>query len=183
MARARGLSAVAAILIAAAANAAQPFGLISPERAEQLRDLPRSSAIAIIQSADAASARAPHPLPVVHTEGTLPHQGIYDESVPSRADLYAMRDLAIAYRITRQIAFNLCADGSTFDFEVRDALHYVTYDLEPLAIAALAAREHGEDWVTPRLTAAVDWLLPYARGEKTHVVHFEIVWPPDIDAH
>jgi hypothetical protein len=65
-------------------------------------------------------------------------------------------------------------DGSVFDFHQRDALHYVTVDLEPLLIAALAAKAHGDDWysyVSPQrasLKRALEWLVPYATGVKTH---------------
>lgn len=78
-----------------------------------------------------------------------------------------------AYRA--QVAANLHADGSTFDFEERDALHYVTYDLEPLLMAALAAKMHGEDWygwVAPSgasLPRSVAWLAEFARSRRTHV--------------
>src|SRR3569623_40872 len=78
-----------------------------------------------------------------------------------------------AYRA--QVAANLHADGSTFDFEERDALHYVTYDLEPLLMAALAAKMHGEDWygwVAPSgasLPRSVAWLAEFACGRRTHV--------------
>jgi hypothetical protein len=74
-----------------------------------------------------------------------------------------------------QITANLRADGSVFDFHERDALHYVTYDLDPLMMAALAAQAHGQDWFTWRnaagasLPGALDWLAPYAKGEKVHV--------------
>ena len=74
-----------------------------------------------------------------------------------------------------QIAANLRPDGSTFDFEERDALHYVTYDLEPLLMAALAARAHGEDWYGWRapsgasLPRSVAWLAEFARGTRTHI--------------
>jgi hypothetical protein len=40
----------------------------------------------------------------------------------------------------RQIAANVRPDGSVFDFHERDALHYVTYDLDPLLVAAIAAQ-------------------------------------------
>ncbi|MBB3210856.1 hypothetical protein FHW67_000091 [Herbaspirillum sp. Sphag1AN] len=69
---------------------------------------------------------------------------------------------------------NLYADGTTVDFEERDALHYVVYDLEPLARAALAARLRNEDWLDMKngqrasLEDALDWLAPYASGEKIH---------------
>ncbi len=74
-----------------------------------------------------------------------------------------------------QITANLRADGTVFDFHERDAIHYVTYDLDPLMMAALSAKAHGEDWFTwksavgANLPGALDWLAPYARGEKVHV--------------
>jgi len=74
-----------------------------------------------------------------------------------------------------QVTANLQADGTVFDFHERDAIHYVTYDLDPLMMAALAARAHGEDWfawkspVGGNLPGALDWLAPYAKGEKTHI--------------
>lgn len=78
-----------------------------------------------------------------------------------------------AYR--KQITANLNADGSVWDFHERDALHYVTYDLDPLMMAALAAQAHGEDWFAWKnpagasLPGALDWLAPYAKGEKSHI--------------
>lgn len=78
-----------------------------------------------------------------------------------------------AYR--RQIAANLRPDGSTFDFEERDALHYVTYNLDPLMMAALAAQAHGRQWFTwaapngASLPRSLDWLARYASGERTHI--------------
>lgn len=73
-----------------------------------------------------------------------------------------------------QLAVNLQPDGEAIDFKQRDALHYVVYDLEPLAQAALAARAHGEDWFNMRagngatLAKAFAWLEPYASGAKQH---------------
>ncbi|MBI1774756.1 MAG: alginate lyase family protein [Proteobacteria bacterium] len=69
---------------------------------------------------------------------------------------------------------NIGADGAVWDFSERDALHYVTYDLEPLSVAALAAKAHGEDWSTfeapnrGSLAKALAWLVPYAEGRQTH---------------
>lgn len=74
----------------------------------------------------------------------------------------------------QQLKQNLRADGSTIDFEERDALHYTVYDLEPLVRAAMAARLRQEDWLNLRadngatLAMSLNWLLPYAKGEKTH---------------
>jgi hypothetical protein len=87
-----------------------------------------------------------------------------------------------AYR--KHVGSNIQADGSVFDFHERDALHYVTYDLDPLEMAALAAKAHGEDWYHWKsasgssLAGAVAWLEPYAKGEKTHIefVHSQIVF-------
>jgi hypothetical protein len=69
---------------------------------------------------------------------------------------------------------NIAPDGTTVDFGERDALHYVTYDLQPLVTAALAARRHNRNWLNERapngatLAAALNWLTPYASGSKTH---------------
>jgi hypothetical protein len=70
-----------------------------------------------------------------------------------------------------QLLVNIEADGTTFDFRQRDAIHYVIYTLEPLLKTAYAARRHGLDWyrlAEGRLPAAVAWLRPYADGTRTH---------------
>jgi hypothetical protein len=73
-----------------------------------------------------------------------------------------------------QIGVNIAPDGATVDFAERDALHYVAYDLQPLVIAALSARRHNRNWLVQRasngatLAQALDWLVPYALGQKTH---------------
>jgi len=73
-----------------------------------------------------------------------------------------------------QLDQNVRSDGSTLDFQQRDALHYVVYDLVPLVTAALAAQLHGRHWYTlpngsgASLETALRWLAPYARGERTH---------------
>lgn len=75
----------------------------------------------------------------------------------------------------KQVSVNLYADGSMFDFHERDALHYVTYNLDPLAMAALSAQAHGQDWYsfkTPEgasLPHSLDWLADFATGKKTHI--------------
>ena len=90
----------------------------------------------------------------------------------------ALRDRALfdraAVLFRAQLDNNLRADGSVLDFELRDALHYVVGDLEPLLRAALAARSWGEDWYHLRgrpgasLADAAGWLAPYARGDIQH---------------
>ncbi|QOT82120.1 alginate lyase family protein [Cupriavidus basilensis] len=71
------------------------------------------------------------------------------------------------------VASNVRDDGSTYDFAQRDAMHYVVYTLEPLLMAASMARAHGQDWygaqeIAGRLPMALQWLGPYARGEREH---------------
>ena len=273
----------AGLVTGCAAGNAMPatgFTFTPPELAETLatshRDPPRA---AIIRAAERSASRPPRPMQRIHTEGTLPHQGIYDESLDAMRDMPTMRDLAIAGRITgdrryteaaaryagawaatytpsfnpidetgfdglflawdlvppadrtpyapamttllhgyaagyprqtvrgstatnnwnshrakiatlasfatgdaaliaqarttfaRQVDTNINADGLTLDFGLRDALHYVVYDLEPLLMAVLAARRHGEDWYGAaggKIGRALNWLLPYAAGEKAH---------------
>jgi len=231
----------------------------------------------------------------LHTEGTLPHEGIYDQSVEAEKDLDLMRDAALAWRVTsddrylklvdrllyawvttyqpsfnpidetrfeglilaydmtasalpvktrnasmafltqfangyiaqidaqprpltgtfrnnwqshrikliamsaftldnrkminaaqrlfvEHIGDNIEPDGSTVDFKERDALHYVTYDLQPLVTAALSARRHNRNWLPEKATngatlaAALNWLTPYASGTQTHdeFVHSDV---------
>lgn len=75
----------------------------------------------------------------------------------------------------KQLAVNLRPDGSTFDFEERDALHYVTYNLDPLMMAAIAAQAHGDDWFTlhapsgASLPRSLNWFAAFARRERTHI--------------
>ena len=73
-----------------------------------------------------------------------------------------------------QIDHNLHADGSSYDFYERDALHYHMYDIEPLLTLAIAARNSGVDLYGYQsregasLAKAVAFLLPFAQGTKTH---------------
>jgi len=239
------------------------------------------------RAVDRLSTDRPRAIERLHTEGTLPHQGIWDQSIEAKKDLPLMRDLALVWRekndaeqlaavakllaawtaiyqpnlnpidetdfealidafaitgpalpaelrqkltdklrpwaqgyirsiagphsdhkgtftnnwqshriklvtlaavalddsglfasarelFVKQLNDNLRPDGSVADFYERDALHYVTYDLEPLARAAIAARLRDEDWLTlagpngASLQKSLDWLLPYAKGETAH---------------
>ncbi|MEX3853924.1 alginate lyase family protein [Paraburkholderia sp. BR10923] len=242
---------------------------------------------ALVANVQAHLNEQPHPLAKLHTEGTLPHEGIYDQSVEAQKDLDLLRDAALAWRATSDDRFlklvdrllyawvttyqpsfnpidetgfeglilaydmtasalpvktrnaamafltkfangyiaqidaqprpltgtfrnnwqshrikliamaaftldnrkminaaqrlfvehigdNIAPDGSTIDFGERDALHYVTYDLQPLVTAALAARRHNRNWLQEKgangatLLAALNWLVPFAMGAQTH---------------
>lgn len=82
----------------------------------------------------------------------------------------------------KQIELNLDADGSSFDFRQRDALHYHCYDLEPLLGLALVAQLNGIDlfnFEAPSgacLRKALDFLVPFCDGTKTHAewVHSKV---------
>ncbi|MEX3637133.1 alginate lyase family protein [Paraburkholderia sp. BR14320] len=242
---------------------------------------------ALVANVQAHLNEQPHALAKLHTEGTLPHEGIYDQSVEAQKDLDLLRDAALAWRATSDDRFlklvdrllyvwvttyqpsfnpidetgfeglilaydmtasalpvktrnaamafltkfangyiaqidaqprpltgtfrnnwqshrikliamaaftldnrkminaaqrlfvehigdNIAPDGSTIDFGERDALHYVTYDLQPLVTAALAARRHNRNWLQEKgangatLLAALNWLVPFAMGAQTH---------------
>ena len=87
----------------------------------------------------------------------------------------------------RQVADNIRPSGEAIDFAERDALHYVVYDLQPLVAAALAAKPFDSDWLqytSPEgasLAKALNWLKPYAMGEKTHeeFVHTHVKFDRD----
>jgi hypothetical protein len=77
--------------------------------------------------------------------------------------------------IKTQISKNLLPDGSSIDFKLRDALHYHTYDLEPLTkLAIIIKRATGVDYYvyeSPEQTSlkkSTDWLVPFISGKKTH---------------
>lgn len=74
-----------------------------------------------------------------------------------------------------QIAVNLNPDGTSFDFLERDALHYHTYDLEPLLkLAIVINRNTGVDFYRSEsekgasVAKSVEFLAPFVSGEKTH---------------
>jgi len=80
----------------------------------------------------------------------------------------------VARGFKRQVELNLYPDGSSFDFHQRDALRYHCYDLEPLLVLAIAARQNGLDLYCYRagngacLAKAVSFLVPYCNGTKAH---------------
>lgn len=280
------IACAGALAPAGAAQAAMNF-CAAPAMQTSERTSAAPSAQGLVKRVAARLNDQPKPLARLHTEGTLPHEGIYDESVEAERDLELMRDAALVWRATgdarylhlvdrfllawattyqpsfdpidethfdsmilaydmtasalsvktrnataafisklangyveridaqqrpltgvyrnnweshrvkliamaaftlddrklinaaqrlfiEQIAENVAPDGATVDYAERDALHYVTYDLEPLVVAALAARRHNRNWLAQRaqngasLQSAIDWLVPYALGEKTH---------------
>jgi Alginate lyase len=74
----------------------------------------------------------------------------------------------------RQIEHNLRPDGSSIDFEERDAVSYHDYDIWPLLTFAFVARRNGIDlfnYEAPNgasLAKAVEFLRPFAEGRTSH---------------
>ena len=82
-----------------------------------------------------------------------------------------------------QISDNLLPGGETVDFAQRDAIHYVVYSVQPLLEAALfVAGQQGRPLFLisgpagQSLSRTLEWLAPYARGDKTHeeFVHSQV---------
>jgi unsaturated rhamnogalacturonyl hydrolase len=91
---------------------------------------------------------------------------------------YVLRDEALVSKAIEgfkgQVDANLNADGSSYDFIERDALHYHVYDLEPLLALSIAAHRHGLDLYDyagakgGSLRKSVNFLVPYCSGEMQH---------------
>jgi hypothetical protein len=77
----------------------------------------------------------------------------------------------------KHVAEDLYPDGSSLDFHTRDALHYHLYTVEPMLVLARAeARQDTNldlfDQPAPggaSLHGSVDFVVPFAEGEKTHL--------------
>jgi Alginate lyase len=74
-----------------------------------------------------------------------------------------------------QIGSNFADGGESVDFKRRDALHYHLYAVQPLLKVACVAQHKGErllDYTAGNgasLREAVDFIEPYATGQKKHV--------------
>jgi Alginate lyase len=74
-----------------------------------------------------------------------------------------------------QMQENFKANGESLDFERRDAMHYHLYSIQPMLTLACVAQRRGEPLFTytapngASLQGAVEFMRPYATGEKKHV--------------
>ncbi|MBF7695393.1 alginate lyase family protein [Acinetobacter rathckeae] len=74
----------------------------------------------------------------------------------------------------QQIEHNIDAKGITMDYKDRDAIHYVTYDLQPLLVSAYIAQRYGQNWYDWQATngaslkKAIIWADPYTSGKTPH---------------
>jgi hypothetical protein len=77
------------------------FALIPPAVADQIRnEAATPAAVNLLKEADEDLAIPPDPQKVVRTQGSLPHEGIRDESELAEKDWPRMLILAMAYRLT-----------------------------------------------------------------------------------
>jgi Alginate lyase len=85
-----------------------------------------------------------------------------------------------------QINHNFKPDGSSGDFYLRDALHYHLYDVEPLLSLARVAERNDQDFFDytatngATLRSGVDFIVPFATGEKTHIEFVKSKVPFDL---
>lgn len=71
------------------------------------------------------------------------------------------------------VASSLRPDGTSYDFEHRDAIHYHTSGISPMLEVAIALRSEDDlyRWETAEgasLEKSIQFVVPYALGEKTH---------------
>jgi tetratricopeptide (TPR) repeat protein len=121
-----------------------------------------------------ALRRADNPTKLTHTNN---HHAHLLKTVAQVAFILDDKDLEdeTLKALKAYLEINLNDDGTTLDFEQRDALHYHVYDLAPLALAAiLYQRGRQEDLYNyntfkgASVSQCVAFVLPYAKGEKTH---------------
>jgi len=91
--------ACAALTCANAAHAAMNF-CAAPALQTSEHTLAEPGVKALVAQVQEHVGDVPHPPVALHTEGTLPHQGIYDQSIEAAKELDLMRDAALAWRAT-----------------------------------------------------------------------------------
>lgn len=99
--------ALAAVLTPTDGANAQASRTMTPPRAISLcqpaapgAGEPNASALRVLAAAEKHLDDRPHAVAHVHTEGTLPHQGIRDESLAAERDWPLMRQAALAWRLS-----------------------------------------------------------------------------------
>jgi hypothetical protein len=82
----------------------EPVSFSSPPAVETVADLllPADERAALLRAATAALERNPDPLPVVHTEGTLPTLPAYKRAAQARKDWGSISVLANSYAVNRE---------------------------------------------------------------------------------
>ncbi|MBI3556933.1 MAG: alginate lyase family protein [Deltaproteobacteria bacterium] len=83
--------------------------------------------------------------------------------------------------LTAHVRENIQADGSTWDYHHRDALHYHVYDLQAYVEIAVFAPEVLGDRGLGEVLHALEFLRPFFAGERKHVefVHSKVQFDRD----
>lgn len=83
------------------------------------------------------------------------------------------RTVEDGYRQEMQNSF--LADGKSIDFDLRDAMHYHLFAVQPLLTLACVAHQRNHDWYNyearsgASLKRAVNFIKPFALGQETHI--------------
>lgn len=107
---------------------------------------------------------------VIHYEGMV---NTYHRRIATVANRQEWVDLA-HQGAKRFVTESLRPDGSSHDFEYRDTLTYHASALRPPIELAMITDDKGRElytWESPEggsLKKSVDFVVPYAMGEKTH---------------
>ncbi|KAJ3308967.1 bud site selection protein [Boothiomyces sp. JEL0838] len=97
---------------------------------------------------------------------------------------YGLMDIAEQW-MANQLKENLRIDGSCLDFELRDSLTYVTYNLDPLLIACVnislltGNNFYSYEFEGRSILKSVHWLIPYIRKEKQNTMFLKTVYESD----
>jgi hypothetical protein len=107
----RVVSGVVVLAMSAMSAYGQAFAVFSPEEVKQIA-AQKDSAVGLkfVRDANGELKDDPHPMERVHTEGTLAHQGIRDESQAAERDWDKMLNFAMAYRLTGDSRYLAAAD-------------------------------------------------------------------------
>ncbi|WP_172961451.1 alginate lyase family protein [Pandoraea apista] len=133
--------------VARAATPEASFALTSDMQADALRaSVPEKVAASLVRKARESLSRASHVMPVVHTQGLLPHQGNRDESVLAQEDWRDTIVQALAWRLSGDEAH--LARATAY---VRDWLAVYRPSFDPIDETEVATWICGFDLVQSRL--------------------------------
>ena len=144
---------------------------------------------ALVQMVQSHLNDQPKARATLHTEGTLPHEGIYDESEEAEKDLGLMRDAALAWRATGNEAYLRLVDRFLFawittyqpSFNPIDETNFesliLAYDLTASALP-VKTRNAANAFITKMVTGYVADIDKQKRPLTGHVSE-QLAEPPD----
>ncbi len=132
-----------------ASATASTFALTAPGDAATLASrVDKGAAASVVRQAGTSLGRASHVMPVVHTQGLLPHQGNRDESVLAQGDWRETALQAAAWRLSGNEAHFERAAGYVTDWL---AVYRPSFD--PIDETEVATWISGFDLIAERLPA------------------------------